>query len=774
MGKGLDAAVEIIKDKFGKAAIMKFSDTAVDRVPVIPSMCLSFDIATGIGGIPRRRISELFGPTGGGKTTLALHVVASAQRMGLGVAYIDSENALDETYARYLGVDTSKMFISQPDNGEQGLEIAEICIRSGEIGLVVVDSVDALVPIAMIEGEMGDRHVGLLARLMSQAMRKLSGIVRKANCALVLLNQERSTINTTGYAQPATFTSGGVAVKYYSSMRVNVKNIGAIKGDDRQVGQKTLMKIVKNKCIAAGSMITDPISGISYPIEEIVLKRLPIHVLAMDNFGLLRPRRVIDFHEQGMQDVVGVQGKGCEVIYLTKDHLIWTDNDWQAVSRLSVSDSIGTPFRYGSFGEFRPFGSAEARLLGYLLGDGYTKGLTNITLTNTDPGLLQDATRIAMSLGCEVIEKTSAGTPMLWFKHRIGDPNEVLNLCKRVGLRGATASEKRIPEIFFDPAIHEELVAHLLAGYLETDGHVSAAGLRACFFTTSEQLARQAQLLLLKWSIKGKIYRREPRIGGVVHGRQIIGRLPAFEVRVNGLTDLVQLSSRLPLVGTRTRKLLSIVHLARRDQRDSGSAHGRLTKIQSIAILQHLAKNDISISTVRDALDDIGNAASIRHLLGGSKLRRDRVTRLGVFLRDNVLISLMASDVAFCNIRQILPSKRMLTYDLTVEEDHNLIVNGVIVHNCAPPFKTAEVDLIFGQGLSLYSDLLDLAIESRLVDKAGAWYSYGNTRLGNGRDRAAVWLSENEAVAEELRQAIRISKGLEDAPEEEESNEGEA
>lgn len=248
MGKGLDAAVEVIKDKFGKAAIMRFSDTAVDRVPVIPSTCLSFDIATGIGGIPRRRISEIFGPTGGGKTTFALHVVSSAQKIGLGVAYIDSENALDEAYAKTLGVDTGKMFISQPDNGEQGLEIAEICIRSGEIGLVVVDSVDALVPIAMIEGEMGDRHVGLLARLMSQAMRKLTAIVRKANCALVLLNQERNNINTTGYAQAPTFTSGGVAVKYYSSMRVNVKSIGAIKDGDKQVGQKTLMKIVKNKC----------------------------------------------------------------------------------------------------------------------------------------------------------------------------------------------------------------------------------------------------------------------------------------------------------------------------------------------------------------------------------------------------------------------------------------------------------------------------------------------------------------------------------------------
>ncbi len=243
--KAMDLAVSQIERQFGKGSIMKLGDRALVEIPVISTSSLSIDYALGVGGIPRGRVVEIFGPESSGKTTFALHVVAEAQRVGGIAAFIDAEHALDPEYARKLGCDVDNLMVSQPDSGEQALEIAEILIRSNAVDIVVVDSVAALVPKAELDGEMGDSHVGLQARLMSQAMRKLTGIVSKSGTSLVFINQIREKIGVM-FGSPET-TTGGRALKFYASMRLDIRRIGAIKEGEETTGNRTRLKVVKNK-----------------------------------------------------------------------------------------------------------------------------------------------------------------------------------------------------------------------------------------------------------------------------------------------------------------------------------------------------------------------------------------------------------------------------------------------------------------------------------------------------------------------------------------------
>ncbi len=247
--KLLAAAIAQIEKDHGKGAIMRLgSRDILVPVSVIPSGCLSIDAALGVGGFPRGRVIEIYGPESGGKTTMTLHVIAEAQKLGGQAAFIDAEHALDPVYARKLGVDVDNLLVSQPDNGEQALEIAEALIRSGGVDIVVVDSVAALVPKAELEGEMGDPQMGLQARLMSQALRKLTGIVSKSRTCLIFINQIREKIGVM-FGNPET-TTGGRALKFYASMRVDIRRIQAIKEGDKVVGSRTRAKVVKNKVAA--------------------------------------------------------------------------------------------------------------------------------------------------------------------------------------------------------------------------------------------------------------------------------------------------------------------------------------------------------------------------------------------------------------------------------------------------------------------------------------------------------------------------------------------
>ncbi len=244
-GKAIESALSQIEKKFGKGSIMKMGERVVDDIGAISTRCLSLDAAIGIGGFPRGRVVEVYGPESSGKTTLALQVVASAQAMGGIAAYIDAEHAMDPEYAGKLGVNIDELLISQPDSGEQALEIAETLVRSNSVDVIVIDSVAALVPRAELDGEMGDSLPGLQARLMSQALRKLTGIVSSSRTCFIFINQLREKIGVF-FGSPET-TTGGKALKFYASLRLDIRRIGAIKEGDKHVGNRTRVKVVKNK-----------------------------------------------------------------------------------------------------------------------------------------------------------------------------------------------------------------------------------------------------------------------------------------------------------------------------------------------------------------------------------------------------------------------------------------------------------------------------------------------------------------------------------------------
>lgn len=243
--KAIEAAMGQIEKQFGKGSIMKLGEHSVLNIDAISTGCLGMDIALGIGGVPRGRIIEIYGPESSGKTTVALHIVAEAQKTGGAAAFIDAEHALDPSYAKRLGVDIDNLIVSQPDTGEQALEIAEALVRSNAVDVIVVDSVAALVPKAEIEGEMGDSHVGLQARLMSQALRKLAGSINKSKCVAVFINQLREKVGVM-FGNPET-TPGGRALKFYSSVRIDVRRIDSIKQGDEILGNRTRAKMTKNK-----------------------------------------------------------------------------------------------------------------------------------------------------------------------------------------------------------------------------------------------------------------------------------------------------------------------------------------------------------------------------------------------------------------------------------------------------------------------------------------------------------------------------------------------
>ena len=243
--RALNSVFEVIEKQYGKGSIMKLGDTTAVDVDVIPTGSMTLDLALGVGGVPRGRVVEIYGPESSGKTTVALHIVAEAQKRGGEAAFVDAEHALDPVYAKKLGVDIDNLIVAQPDTGEQGLEIAEALVRSGALDVIVIDSVAALVPKAEIEGEMGDSHVGLLARLMSQALRKLTGITSKTGTTVIFINQLREKVGVV-YGNPET-TPGGRALKYFSSVRLDVRKLEAIKNGTEVIGNKTRVKVVKNK-----------------------------------------------------------------------------------------------------------------------------------------------------------------------------------------------------------------------------------------------------------------------------------------------------------------------------------------------------------------------------------------------------------------------------------------------------------------------------------------------------------------------------------------------
>ncbi|MBV9487410.1 MAG: recombinase RecA, partial [Frankiaceae bacterium] len=591
--KALANALSQIEKSHGKGAVMRLGDESRAPVDVIPTGAISLDVALGIGGLPRGRIVEIYGPESSGKTSVALHAVANAQRAGGIAAFIDAEHALDPEYAKALGVDTDELLVSQPDTGEQALEIADMLIRSGAIDILVIDSVAALVPRAEIEGEMGDSHVGLQARLMSQALRKITGALATSGTTAIFINQLREKIGVF-FGSPET-TTGGKALKFYASVRLDIRRIETLKDGQDAVGSRTRVKVVKNKCLAAGTRVYDPMTGITHAIEDIVANKLPVSVCAADKQGGLHVRSVVNWFDQGQQEVIGLKIRGGAEIWVTPDHKIMTDNGWRLAGDLGPGDRVARPRRFGEFGTSRPMSTEQARLLGYLIGDGYVGGKTPISFINVAPDLIRDVSEIAAGMGCD--PKPQPEKLSVALSHRIGEKNEVLALCREAGIYGKLAWEKTLPLSLLSQDVAEDLVANLVFGLFETDGWVSreqTGALRVGYTTTSEQLAHQLQWTLRRWGIASSVRRYDPtgKRPSLIKGRRVLGTRTTWEVRVAGSDNVQAFAAVIPMWGPRGRVLTEA--LAVRDGRRRGSQQGYLAASVSAEVFAHLRSRGVT------------------------------------------------------------------------------------------------------------------------------------------------------------------------------------
>jgi recombination protein RecA len=759
--KSLETALAQIERQFGRGAIMRLGDDARAPVEVIPTGSIALDVALGIGGLPRGRIVEIYGPESSGKTSLALHAVANAQKAGGIAAFVDAEHALDPEYAKNLGVDTDALLVSQPDTGEQALEIADMLIRSGAVDVIVIDSVAALVPRAEIEGEMGDSHVGLQARLMSQALRKIAGALNQTKTTAIFINQLREKIGVM-FGSPET-TTGGKALKFYASVRLDIRRIETLKDGTDAVGNRTRVKVVKNKCLAEGTRIFDPASGLTHRIEEVVEGRLPVHVVSADKTGVLHSHEVKAWFDQGEQEVTGLRLRDGTELWVTPDHKILTERGWRPAAEIVRGDRLARPRAYSGFGSHEPVSPDHARLLGYLIGDGYVGGKTPIQFTNVVDSLQQDAARVARTLGCEV--KGTSNSITTAFSHRPGGKNGVLELCRWAGIFGCLAPDKKLAAAFFAPDVSADVVGNLIFGLFETDGYVSreqTGGIRVGYSTTSEQLAHQLHWLLLRWGIGSTVQRRDPRAqrGALVKGRRVVGKLASWEVRISGVDNVSAFAAAIPMWGPRGQVLTR--ELAALGGRYRGSQRVYLADELVRPVLDHLERRGV---TALLAAQLIGKTAGdpqsgMKVVLGVSRLRRDRVQLLADALDDSFLREVLADQLWFSRVQAVLPGRRCRTFDVEVEELHNLVAEDVIVHNCSPPFKTAEFDILYGVGISREGSLIDLGVEQSIVRKSGAWYTYEGDQLGQGKENARNFLRSNPDLANEIEKKIKEKLGV--------------
>ena len=759
--KALELALAQIDKQFGKGSVMRLGDENRAPVSVIPTGSIALDVALGVGGLPRGRVVEIYGPESSGKTTVTLHAVANAQAAGGIAAFIDAEHALDPEYAKALGVDTDALLVSQPDTGEQALEIMDMLIRSNALDVIVVDSVAALVPRAEIEGDMGDSHVGLQARLMSQALRKITGALYNSGTTAIFINQLREKVGVM-FGSPET-TTGGKALKFYSSVRLDIRRIETLKDGTDAVGNRTRVKVVKNKCLAEGSMVFDPVAGVARRIEDIVDQRIPAHVVATDKKGILHARPVVRWFDQGEQDVIGLRLRGGPEVWVTPDHKMLTEDGWRPAGELGVGDRLARPRTFLGFGTERPVSADQARLLGYLIGDGYVGGRTPVTFINVQPSLHEDAARVAATLGCDA--KPRGGGLEVAFSHRQGEKNGVLELCREAGIWGKLAPEKRLPEMFFDPELSSEVAANVVFGLLESDGWVSkeqTGALRVGYATTSEQLAHQLHWLLLRWGISSSVRRRDPhdQRGGLVRGRRIVTRRACWEVRISGMDNVRAFADAIPMWGPRGQVLVS--ELAAADGRKRGSQQVYLSRTDLAPVLAHLVERGVEAREAAMLIGDIAGdpRGGMKQVLGTHRLRRDRLTRLAEALGDPFLHEVLSEQVSFAAIAEVLPPQRRRTFDVEVDEFHNLVAEDVVVHNCAPPFKQAEFDMIYGHGISKEGSLIDVGVEQGIVRKSGAWYTYEGDQLGQGKENARKFLRENPDVAAEIEKRIKEKLGV--------------
>jgi recombination protein RecA len=758
--KSLESALAQIKKSHGEGAVMKMGDKATMSIEAVSTGALSLDIALGIGGLPRGRVTEIYGPESSGKSTLAMHVVAEAQRNGGICAYIDAEHAMDPVYAKAIGVDIDEMLISQPDTGEQALEICDTLIRSGAIDVVVIDSVAALTPRAEIEGEMGDTHVGLQARLMSQALRKLTGNLSKSNTICIFINQLREKIGVL-WGSPET-TPGGRALKFYSSVRLDIRRIESIKDGVEVVGNRTRVKVVKNKCVAAGTTVFDPVSGVTSRIEDIVDQEVGSHVVAADKIGGLHVRPITQRFDQGEAEVLGLQLRDGTELSVTPDHQVMTDRGWVEAGEITTTDRVARPREWMGFGDDEPITPDEARLLGYLIGDGCVTGKTPVSFTNVSAELHADAAALASALGCDAHVRGI----QVSYSHRKDEKNGVIALARWAGIHGHRSWEKQLPAAFFDPQLSSAVAANLVFGMWETDGHIcreQTGAVRLGFTTTSEQLAHQIHWLLMRWGIGSSVRVNDPtsKRPSIVKGRRVQSKRLCWEVRSSGIENVQQFANVIPMWGPKGTALVAALADPSMT-RHRGSQRNYLAPAMTEPVLAYLRGRGVDAQLAALIVGERAGdpRGGLRQVLGHSRLRRDRLERVADELESMFLREVLAEQVWFDRVTRISPKEWRPIYDIEVDEHHTFVANDVVISNCASPFKQSEFDIMYGKGISREGSLLDIGVDLGLVKKSGAWFTYEGEQLGQGRENAKQFLAENPETMIEISEKIRTQVGI--------------
>jgi recombination protein RecA len=558
-------------------------------------------------------------------------------------------------------------------------------------------------------------------------------------------------------------TPGGRALKFYSSVRLDVRRIETLKDGTDAVGNRVRVKVVKNKCVAAGTRVFDPTTGLTHRIEEIVDQGVGAATWAVDKRGELHLRPITGRFDQGEQEVIGLRLRDGTTLDVTPDHRILTEHGWRQAGELEPGDRIARPRKVGGFGDAEPVSPDHARILGYLIGDGYVGGKTPISFINVEESLHEDAARIADGLGCDV-RRTHDGMHA-HFSHRTGEKNRLLELTRWAGIWGHLAPDKRIAAAFFDQEVSAEVVSNLLFGIWESDGWISreqSGGLRLGFATTSEQLARQIHWLLLRWGIWSAVKVHQPGSRrSLVEGRRIQGKLPCWQVRVSGIDNVQRFAEAIPMWGPKGQRLTeALADPALAKHRGARTLY--LADAQTEPVVAHLENLGVTPSLAASLIGLTAEHArgGLRVVLGPSRLRRDRVEALAEALEDDFLREVLADDLFYDRIHEITPARWEQTYDIEVDELHNFVADGVVVHNCASPFKLAEFDILYGEGISREGSLLDVGVDTEIVRKAGAWYTYEGEQLGQGRENARTFLKENPDIANEIAKRVREELGI--------------
>jgi recombination protein RecA len=681
--KSLEMALSQIERQFGKGAIMKLNGETVQQMKSIPTGALALDLALGIGGVPRGRIVEIFGPESSGKTTLALHVVAEAQRNGGVAAFIDAEHALDPAYARALGVDIDELYISQPDTGEQALEIADMLIRSGALDVVVIDSVAALVPRAELEGDMGDTHVGLQARLMSQALRKLAGTINRSETTAVFINQLR-------------------------------EKIGVMFG-----------------CFTYSTRVTLA-DGTQEKIGKIVNQRMDVEVMAVDpETGTVEPRRIVNWFDNGNAErflqftVYKPERNGRAQFGATEVHSIATPGGWREARELRVGDRVLMPLPH--------YLSAQQRqlVLGSLMGDG--------------------------SVSPKRVGK--AGVAMKSrFRFGHGPRQDAYARWKAGLLEGIPLS----------------VSPHSKGGLMvETTPLVELDGLREAVYLAGKKvfswdyLKELTPFALAIWYLDDGAFAERRKDGSAGRSEICIEAMePTSRDRVlSWLRDTYGLSVTLV---TKAGKAVLVF-----DRDGTEALHALIAPYVPASmdyklLRHHRGKNAVVVEPSHEELRLV--PVPILDIHEKPRTRSMRKFDLEIEGLHNYLVD----GVMVHNSPETTPGGRALKFYSSVRIDVRRIeaikqgtdnignrVRAKIVKNkVAPPFRLAEFDIMFGEGISREGSLLDVAVEHGIVKKAGAWYTFDGDQLGQGREKAKQFLRENAGVAVQLQDRVLRAVGL--------------